>query len=100
MQSWIVALIAGTAAFALPWGLAAAKVALDRGFEAGDLAPFGFWSALYGFAMAAISWLLVEITLDMSPRPRYIAGAVVGVLAALLFTVVVAVALGPLMGGF
>jgi hypothetical protein len=100
MRTTVAAVISGAAAAALPWVAAVGQVVLNRGYEAGDLAPFGFWSALYGLGMVGVSWLLVEITLDLSPPTRYLIGTLIGLATALACTVLISVVLGPWMGGF
>ena len=100
MRSTTAAVISGAIAAIVPLGLATGQVVLNRGFEAGDLVPFGIWSAPFGVIVAVLSWLLVEITLDLPQQPRYVAGAVVGVGAGWAYTILVAVFLGLWMGAW
>jgi hypothetical protein len=100
MRIKLAALSSGGVASVLPVCAAASKVALDQGFEAGDLIPFGIWSAMFGMVMIGVGWLLVEITLDVHQRWPYLAASIVAPLIAVLFTMFVALVLGPWIGGF
>jgi hypothetical protein len=96
----VTAWTAGIAAAVVAWGLAASQVILQRGFEAGDLAPFAFWSGLFGLGIAGLSRFLLALTAEVPITARHLIGAAAGVLAAFGFTALVAAALGPWVGGF
>jgi hypothetical protein len=100
MRTTPAAVASGVVAAIIPVAAAAVKVALDHGFEGRDLKPFTVWSGLFGLLMMAVSWLVVEITLDVRQPARYVVAAVVGPLTALAFTMFVLAVLGPWIGGF
>jgi hypothetical protein len=96
----VAALFAGIGAAVVPWGLAACQVILQRGFEAGDLAPFAFWCAFFGVGTFGVSWALLVLTPGLGLRARHVIGVVAGLLGAFGFTALVAAILGPWIGAF
>jgi hypothetical protein len=96
----VAAGVSGVAAAIVSWGLAGCQVILDRGFEAGDLAPFAFWSGLFGVVTVGVSRALSAVRSHVGLTARYFIGVVAGAFAAVGFTVFVSASLGPWVGGF
>lgn len=81
-------------------GLAALYVAANDGFGAADLPAFGFWSA---FLAVFIGTLAGPVLRHAGRRRRAVAlilAALTGVAAGGVFTVAVALGLGPVVGAF
>lgn len=79
---------------------AALFVSLANGFGSGDLAPFVIWCALLGIFVAVLSVLILRLRLPERRFARHGAAALIGLVGGVLFTISVAVGLGPLIGGF
>lgn len=97
----MAAVVAGITATVVSFALAVCQVILERGFEAGDLIPFAFWSVLFGVGTAGVARaLLLVVTPGLGLGFRHLLGTIAGALAALGFLAFVAAVLGPWMGAF
>ena len=95
-----VALLAGGVTLLAAPGLAARYVAANDGFGAGDLPAFALWSA---FLSALVAVAAPAVLRGLHGRRRATAAAlaaVVGALLGIVYTVVVALALGPVVHAF
>lgn len=96
----MAAVVAGITATVVSLVLAACQVILERGFEAGDLIPFAFWSVLFGAGTAGVARALLVVTPGLGLGVRHFLGAIAGALTALGFLAFVAAVLGPWIGAF
>jgi hypothetical protein len=94
------ALLAGGVTLLAAPGLAALYVAANDGFGAGDLPAFALWSAFLSALVAVVAPTALR---RLACRRRATAAALaagIGLLLGVVFTFVVAFALGPVVHGF
>jgi len=96
-----VAALIGTVVFsAVAWLLAAAYVASHDWFDAGDLSSFAFWSILVALPAYPLLRLYDRHARGWGAAAAFAVAAVVGVLAGVVWTLVVATILGGWIGAF
>lgn len=80
--------------------LAVAWVLARRGFGLYDLAPFGFWTILFGVWMAWIARVFHDVLERPAGWSRHAGIAVLGVAGALVWTMAMFWMMGPWMMAF
>lgn len=80
--------------------LATAYVARNDGFGSGDIEGFAFWSVLLTLPLVALFRSVSRSIATSNASVRILVGAAVGVDGALLFTIALALGMGPMIGAF
>jgi hypothetical protein len=92
--------IAPVASFATAWGIAAAIVASNGGFGAGDLPEFAFWSLPPALLLHPLVARLDSVSARWHAGLVFLAGGAVAAVLALAWAQLVALALGPYIMAF
>jgi hypothetical protein len=100
IDRWKGPLIAALTCFIISTSLAGAKVAIRGGFGAGDLLPFFFWTIPLSFLIGAVKLRLVAPPRLKSLALTYVLASFVGVVIGLLWTLTVALWIGPFFRAF
>lgn len=100
MVRWKVPLVSAVTCLAASMSLAAAKVALQSGFGAGDLMPFLFWTIPLSVAIGLVKTGLVAALRGRSSVVAHAVSGIVGVVVGVFWTFLVASWLGPFFGAF
>jgi hypothetical protein len=80
--------------------LATAYVARNEGFGRGDIEGFAFWSVLLTLPLLALFRSVSRSIAESRAGERLLIGAAVGFDGALLFTIALALGMGPMIGAF
>lgn len=80
--------------------LATAYVARNDGFGRGDIAGFAFWSGLLTISLLALFRSVSRSLASSNAGVRSLVGAAVGIDGAMLFTLALALGMGPIIGAF
>ena len=92
--------IAPVASFATAWGVAAAIVATNGGFGAGDLPEFAFWSLPPALLLHPLVARLATVSARWHAAVAFLAAGGVAAVLALAWTQIVGLALGPYILAF
>jgi hypothetical protein len=87
-------LVVGGSSFLTSGVVAGIELWINRGFGASDLWPFLFWSVPFATGLSMISLSFVRWYCHLSDPIRFILGALVGMMAGLVWTYISALALG------
>lgn len=100
MVRWKGPLVSAFTCVAAAMLLAAAKVAFQSGFGASDLVPFFFWTIPLSVVIGLVKTGLVTVLRGRSAVITYATSGIIGAVAGLLWTYLVASSLGPYFGAF
>lgn len=82
------------------WLGAAALVQLNDGFGAGDLPSFAFWCAIFALYLVAVWWVGSSLLSRSRSAVRLLQASLLGAGSGFLFTLIVALGLGPWIGAY